>query len=515
MDVYVGGGLGDSVFLALQLPLYVRRGLDITVVIDQEKAILFRACGVKIRHTRDDAPGVGWHNGDPMDQLDPAAIWNCNIPAVNFGSPPFPPIGTAAELWNELCAVHFDVRSEIPQADWDAVDAFLAPLPRPIVVLHSMGNSCAEMKNIPADLTRELYEHLLDQMPGTVLLLDWDRRVPRWPHPRVRHLMDDWEWISVPRLIALLHRADLMIGIASGPLYVAVNYTDIPVVGFYPTADHYPVRFGPPQGRIVHLVPGALPQSWNSRARVAYNLIECGSERFDMRHAASVCQAMLTEPRYLSRARLGTDVLLQQLVQFTSGQLFGPLPDNSRGHGLHLLLKAIGSRFEHPRIMVIGAVEQPERWQETGYLSYLLAILAQETDGALTIVDPDAARCQQTIAGLRGIRNAAVVCGDPIDWARKAREPIDVLFLDPSDARALDLAELPHTVRLSPQGLIGINLPCGDFFSEMNWALPLIPHWLEKGWEPLITADIQVLFRPARDSTSTFSIDIDSPCSGE
>src|SRR5689334_3771821 len=85
-EVFVGGGFGDCTFLAFQLPLYIRRGYEITIACNPDKEVLFRPTGVAIRNARQDAPGVHWHENKPLDQIRQDALYDFNIPGANFGS---------------------------------------------------------------------------------------------------------------------------------------------------------------------------------------------------------------------------------------------------------------------------------------------------------------------------------------------------------------------------------------------------------------------------------------------
>jgi hypothetical protein len=61
------------------------------------------------------------------------------------------------------------------------------------VLLHTSGTNFSEAKNLPANAAFELYRALLERCDGTVVLLDWDFRVPTLAHARVRHMKRDWD----------------------------------------------------------------------------------------------------------------------------------------------------------------------------------------------------------------------------------------------------------------------------------------------------------------------------------
>ena len=91
-------GLGDCTYFAHQLPLYTRRGYDITVSCAPDKRILFEPCGVRITHdVSDEFASVAWPEpyslGNPVD----SAYARCNKAAYNFSRHPMPYIGEAHE----------------------------------------------------------------------------------------------------------------------------------------------------------------------------------------------------------------------------------------------------------------------------------------------------------------------------------------------------------------------------------------------------------------------------------
>ena len=153
---------------------------------------------------------------------------------------PLPDIGDPQKFWGELRAVdmltlHDDQTTEA----WRSVSEFVAKLPRPITLIHSIGNTNQDSKSLDAETISELYKLMLDQSEGSLILLDWDDRVPRLANYRVRHLADDWKLLSASELVALIAQSDLLIGVDSGLLHAA-RLMNTPAIGYFPSAYHYP-----------------------------------------------------------------------------------------------------------------------------------------------------------------------------------------------------------------------------------------------------------------------------------
>ncbi|MEO2031772.1 MAG: adenylyltransferase/cytidyltransferase family protein, partial [Planctomycetaceae bacterium] len=88
-----------------------------------------------------------------------------------------------------------------------------------------------ERKSLPNAVTEKFYEEFVNTCDGTLVLLDWDNRVPRLESWRVRHLTDFGN-VSTLQMFALMLEADLLMGVDSGPLHAA-RLTDIPTIGMW------------------------------------------------------------------------------------------------------------------------------------------------------------------------------------------------------------------------------------------------------------------------------------------
>ena len=214
-------GLGDCVNFAHVLALYTRRGHEITVAVTPDKHVVFRPAGVQVTDSVDGALHVDWFDANLVEEHSAECYWQYNKAAINVSRSPLPDIGSPQELWPELCAVNLNITPFLPAADRCLVSDYLKDLPKPIIVIHSKGNTNQDNKSIPDHTSLEIYQTLLDRTDGTLILLDWDDRVPRLASYRVRHMTDDWQRLDTTQLLVLLQEADLILGVDSGPLMAA------------------------------------------------------------------------------------------------------------------------------------------------------------------------------------------------------------------------------------------------------------------------------------------------------
>jgi ADP-heptose:LPS heptosyltransferase len=207
-----------------------------------------------------------------------------------------PFIGDPAELWEEFCEQRLGLSEHIPAGDWDDVQSFVKSLPRPVVLLHTIGNSRQDTKSLSPGFTVELYQQLLDRIDGSILMLDWDNRVPRFPSNRVRHLLDDWKRIDLPSLIGLIEAADLLIGIDSGPLHAA-RFTDTPSIGLFPHLAHYPPYIALPRVAQMNIVPREMISHATQEVRSEYNIVSADRDGLDASFVADQTRWMIESPK--------------------------------------------------------------------------------------------------------------------------------------------------------------------------------------------------------------------------
>lgn len=428
-------GLGDCANFAHVLELYRRRGHRISLHCADDKAFVFSP--LEVARVPVDHPGLEYvvfpESRDPSPEIADQ-YWLYNKSGANVAGSPLPNIGTPEGLWRELCSVRLNAAPFVPSEDRRSVEEFLRDLPRPIVLLHSMGNTSQESKNVPPDVAIELYRQLLDRMAGTLVLLDWDDRVPRLSNWRVRHMTDDWRWIQVSTLVALMEAADLLISVDSGPLHLA-RLTDVPIVGLFPTLTKHPARVSLPRGRSVNVVPRDIAHACDRETRILFNIVESPSDRgFDPAFIADIAARMLAGPRYLDREQLGADVQMQQFVlEWERGSPNALTDYNDRHRGFDVLLKKMRARFTFPLVVETGCIRGEEDWGGAGFGTYLLGAYTHRSGGEVVSVDIDADHCAFARRATREMESVKVFNGDSVALLERFGAPIDVLVLDSMD----------------------------------------------------------------------------------
>ncbi|CAA9891058.1 conserved hypothetical protein [Candidatus Methylobacter favarea] len=502
VKIHFGHGLGDCVYFAHQLPLYVKRGYEITLSCNSDKRILFEPCGVKITDDRDGSPEVSWDESEPVSNVTANNYWICNKAGINIGNPPMPNIGNTQDLWHEFCNVKLDAISLIPKEDWDAVRIFLEQLPRPVILIHSIGNSFQETKSLSPQLTIELYRNLLDRFEGTLVLLDWDNRMPKLASSRVRHLTDDWMWIEVPRLLALIEESDLLIGIDSGPFHLA-RYTNTPALGLFPNNYHYPARIALPRDKQLTIVPRNSTIEWNKKVRIAYNIVHCEGDSITPEFIADNAMRMLQPARYLGDERIGADVQLQQFVlDWEHGYANGLSQYVDRHHSYDLVLKEISNRFSHPLIVETGCIRADEDWRGAGYSTYLLGAYLQRVGGELISVDISPDNCDFARSATEEMSCVTIQCEDSVSFLKEFDRPIDVLLIDSLDTERPESAE--HAINEVQAAMKNLHRSSLIIFDDTVYqsqayigkGAKAIPWLLENGWQILYSGYQTLLTRP-------------------
>lgn len=497
-------GLGDCVHFAHQLPLYLRRGFDIEVCCRRNKAILFEAAGVRVVEDRRGAATVRWFEGEePTEDLRHDNYWYWSKLARNLSLPPMPDLGNPRFLWDEYCDVALTIEDLIPTAVRRSIEAYLDGLPRPVVMLHSHGATDRSRKDIPPAVLREVYRELLAVSPGTIVLLDDDPDLPTTPHWRIRRVRDDYGPIDIPELAALLSRADLIIGVDSGPLHLG-RYTATPAIGVW-MGDGSPATWALPRARQANIVVGQRSRCWVGQARLPFNIVDCSRPEALAETVGRTTQRMLGGPRYIPRTAIGRDVLLQHLVrdrQDASDNSFGGFDDRDQGYDF--LLREASSQFEHPFIVEAGAMCETDQAVDAGQSTLVLGLFAAGHGGALTSVDDDAGSVAFARAAVGALGDSVeVVHSNSVGWLTANCQAIDVLNLDACQARepggavqALQEVQAAFA-SLHSSSLIVLDDACylnGGFIGSGALAVPWL---LERGWRVLFSG-CQTILSPTK-----------------
>jgi hypothetical protein len=482
-------GLGDCAFFAHQLPLYVRRGYQVSVACTRDKHIVFADSAVEVCTDTNGAQFVPWHEGlTPTQDADWNTFWRWSKPARNISVPPLPDIGNPKDLWDEYCSVKLDVLSRLPPEAHCGASRWLRELPRPVVLLHTHGNTGSERKSLEGHHCRHLYRLLLDTTEGSIVLLDWDNRVPRIAHARVRHLGDDWAHIDTATLLALMSQSALLIGVDSGPLHVA-RLVGIPAIGVWAHGGS-PVTWSLPRASQVNVVMSRERPSWYARSRAPFHLILTGEDEQAVEKIALLASWMLAPPRYLDHDHLAADVQLQWFVreQMRGGEsALGGYVDRHRS--FDLLLRQLSERFAQPRVVETGCIRAEDDFAGAGFSTYVFGAYLRHRGGQLSSIDNDPAHCAFARQWTRCFGAAVEVClADSVAWLKSATQTIDLLYLDSLDAdqsRCAEhgLAEIQAAYpRLRGRSLVACDdtvYRAGTFHGK---GAMLVPWLMERGW---------------------------------
>ena len=494
-------GLGDCAYFAHLIPLYTKRGHQIEVECTPDKRILFEAAGARVLTER--APlehAWGYPPGGTFEGH--GKFWQGSKIGHNISESPLPNIGPKEELWDELSASRIDIRPHLSAAVVETAHQWLEKLPRPIVLFHQKGNTGQARKSLSDAVAATFYQEFLDRCDGTLILLDWDQRVPRLASFRVRHLAD-FGPCPLDLLLALMTQSDLLIGVDSGPLHLS-RFTNIPTIGVWQPG-HYPGTYTLPRPEQLNVVLEHHTRQWNKFKRIPWNLVEHPGAAFEAGKLAELTQQMLPPPRYL---RVGSrpdqplgrqpsnaqDVQLQQFIRdFCRCRGTSNLSSHwDRQRSLDVLFQETGRRFATPRIVETGTIRAEEDFGGAGFFTYLAGAFVQRHGGELHSVDlsRENVAFARTWTGIFGDQ-VSIHQGDSVAFLRSNTDPIDVLYLD-----SLDTTEPHHTAhcqreleaalpRLHEQSLICIDdtpWQAGAFTGKGATAVPWL---LSHGWRIL------------------------------
>jgi len=492
-------GLGDCVYFAHLVAVYQAHGHKIAVHCDEDKKVLFQPLQTSLPPQSGNK--VPWNHGQDLEALDDTNHYLANKAFVNFSVAPMPAIdGSSPDLWNEFAKVRLDVLPQVSPLAKVEVARFFETLPRPIVLLHTKGNSFQKSKSVPDDLAIEIYREILDSMDGTLVLLDWDNRVPRIAHGRIKHLTDDWKRIGVNELLAAIIQADLVVGIDSGPLHLC-QYADTPAIGLW-LSDHHPAKYSRPRDRQVNLTLKRHAQNGNRYTRWFYNIVEDQSAQIKASTVGRLCRQMLGEPRYFDKSKIGRDVMLRHWIDdWTRAGVSDHQTFIDRNKSFDLMLRHL-SALKSCRIVETGCIRAEEDWRGAGFGTYLLGAFAAAVRGRLDSVDANLAHCEFALKWTRVFGDAVNIHhGDSIDYLRRRSLPVDLLYLDSWDTYVPGYAE--HGLReiqeaersLGDQSMVVYD---DTSFRAGKWqgnGLLGVPWLIERGWSPVHVGHQTVLKR--------------------
>jgi hypothetical protein len=414
-------GLGDCANAAHLFALYTRLGHLLAVDCTADKAPMFKAAGCQVQ--RRAKRGHPWEHPPGAGVPQHHDHWSANKTAWNTSRGGLPDIGTFADRWDDLCAVKLDLEAFVTDDVRQHVGNYIDSLPRPVVLLHTKGNTSPDKKNYPDDLHHDLYREMLERVGGCVLVLDWDSRVPWFHHWGCRHVKADWHTPNTLELYELIKRADCLVGIDSGVLHFG-RFTDTPSVGLW--THHYPSHFALPRLNSVHVLSDRWPD-WTRRRRLAFNLIEAPGDIPAPWEVAEAVARMIRPRKYLSSA--GPDVLLQHLVEKLR-QSNGNHAHLDRHKTMGAFLEIVKEK-EKPVVVETGCIRAEDDWT-AGFSSYIFGWFVKHHGGSLHSVDLDGNNVKFARTWTAGLP-VTVHESDSRPWLRKYEGKIDALYLDSAD----------------------------------------------------------------------------------
>lgn len=491
-----GHGLGDCANFAHVVRVYQARGYDVRVHYEKNKEALWRAVGVSYVD-----PGRALHH----PWLHPARFYETDGQDVlagskiagNLNTSPLPAIGERDVLWQAICAVRLTCAKVVSEVHTREAERFLAPLARPIIALHTTGTNCRDCKNIPDVAITELYDRLLDDTGGSLVVLDWDNRVPTLASGRVRHLSRDWGHIDLERLWCLIQGCDLLVGVDSGPYHFA-RFTDTPVLGVW--GRHLPNHCALPRAATVNLVGNGHGLEWAQR-RADWNIVEAKDTNVSMADVTRQAVRILQGPRYgIGKERLGRDIQLQHWVRDRMRGRDAALSRRvDRDVTFDLVLENLGRSRREPVIVETGCVRARDDWGAGLSTVVLSAFVDALGRGSVETVDNNGEhiRMARELVGPSGGRTR-FHNSDSVSWLSGVWKSIDLLYLDSMDTDLPGHAE--HCLRetqaamhnLRPGSLVMIDDTPWVDGSWRGKGAQAVPWLLGKGFR-MVASGYQVL----------------------
>jgi O-methyltransferase len=514
--VWFDHGLGDCAHFTQILQLYRRRNYLVAVHFEHNKQDIWRSAGFPFAELHGSPYHPFIYDAD-FNRPNAEADHSGNKTAANLLLSPLPPLDEPIDaLWDELARVdeRKRIRAHLGTQYFEAVDRWLAGLPGPIILLHPQGTNWAEQKNLPIETVQKLYRLLLENSDASLVLLDWDCRVPEPPAScRVRHVKRDFGHISTGEMLTLMQRADLLIGVDSGPMHSAL-FTDIPVLGvlhhLYPSCITLP---NPRAAFMTRNSPSYKPINQSRRGR--WSILEYSGQLPTADEIAHHALRMLQGPRYLTKDRIGRDVLLQQLVRDWLRCAPPGVAYADRDRTFDWLFKEMTARFPAANVVETGCQRSNEDWT-AGCSTYLFGCyLDGISAGRLNSVDISAHNLATAAQCCQSWNNCITynVC-DSVKWLEDYRQQIDVLYLDSLDAdhaetAAHGLKEFQAALpKLHERSIVVIDDTVwrGDYTAPQSGsysgkAAAIMPVALATGWRVALCGYQVVLIRSPQEQT--------------
>ena len=274
-------GLGDNCQAIALLWLWKSRGYDVRVLPGDDKRWLWGAAGFDILNEPEDATfSHPWIYPSQFFAHDRERYpdWVANKTGYNACTDQLPMLGSAESLWPEVCKSRPDVREGIGEAARTDALRFLAPLPRPIVLVHTKGASWIDKKSWAAIEVTQFYESMLRQFAGSIVMIDNAGGEPLYYEQGVeqQRVVRAPAW-DVHTLAAAIDASDLLVGIDSGPVHLARLLDARTLCVTFP---ELPARFvALPHERTRWLIPCEHQQAWMHRDQTGWESVGYNGSR--------------------------------------------------------------------------------------------------------------------------------------------------------------------------------------------------------------------------------------------
>lgn len=489
-------GLGDCVNFAYQLPIFLSRGYNVGIYCRPEIQDIFRAAGAEIL---DKPPGTqhAWQEVILQTEEGPFQLHN-NKSARNLTCKYVPLLpefqrGEDMDIWHEYCNLSLDFSRFCDEEDRETIDRFLDDFrDMQIIVLHTLGNTVREEKSLTKEETTELQKLLINTTDAAIIILDWHREVELIRSWRIRRYSDP----KLSRLWCLMQRANLVMGIDSGPLHFA-RFTDTNALGIWPGYHYHPWNYLLPRTNTLNATPHRA-HKLNKYHRIAWNIYECfGGGRIRMPDLADLAPQMLGESKYLPY--LVQDIQLRQFLHKTRSCDASLSEYVDRDRGFQCMFKRLNK--PRPHIVEVGTIRAEEDWRGAGFSTYLFAFFTHYAGGRLTTVDTNPKSIEFANFWCSPFNSVKYHCCTGEKYLELPDIPIDLLYLDGHDTYEEGFAETglresqKGIHRMSSSGIIAMD---DTVYSDGKWRGKgelAVPWLLENGWRVIYSGYQTVLAR--------------------
>ncbi len=488
-------GIGDCVYFAHQLPLYTRRGYRFQIQCSPGKQFIFSDCDSTAMVRDPLFPKHPWLEEGQLDEIEPEHFFVANKAVRNISLPPMPDIGLPDHgLWEEYSSIRLNLTKYVGHSDRQAIANRFRDLPKPVVLIHSSGNSLKGAKDMNNQVLHQTCRQILHQTGGSVVILNWDEPC-LIDCPGVfpmKTLFPDS--LSIPKTIALFEASALLIGIDSGPAHLA-RFTNLPVLFVW--KDHHPAAFSLPRDKNFHLVPESRRSSLNRHFRHFFNLIECCEPVVSPESISRTVARFFAGERFI-RESPGADLQFQNLVfdRIKSPQRG---PDDDRSRGMSIFCDGLLERSGGFSLIETGTMSPREEWRKAGCSTLLFTLLAYRRGGTVYSVDIDPAKCRAAMANLRYFTgHVHLIRRDSVAFLADFSHPVDGIYLDSLNLQCEGLAshclaEAQRAERLLIKGgLVAINecrFAGGRWLDRGTWAAPWL---LDHGFEVVFCGELSI-----------------------